>query len=243
MSRTSQAKASQGHSARAQPARNAPAARHRRHACGDCHALARALHDDLAQLLSYALIQIDMAQASAPDAAAFRELSLRHGRDLIKDALRTTRDVIGGLVDAAPPVEPTLDAQCLLLAAEIGALARQPIEADCAPVTPAPPQRVCAELLRAARELLGNACKHAPGARVQLTLRQDGSEGDGLLLTVRDDGPGFDAACLQAPAPGHYGLHTLPDALRGVGATLHLHTRPGAGVRAEVRWAGKAVRQ
>lgn len=203
----------------------------------ECTVLAQALHDDLAQLLSFALIQLDIAQGASPAAGDFREAALRHGRDLIKDALRTTRDVIGGLIEAAQPVVPTLDTQCLLLASEIMRLTRQPIDVDCAPVSPAPPPAVTKILLRAIRELLANASKHAPGARVRLTLRQAAEPGGGIVLAVSDDGPGFDATRPPASPRGHYGLQRLPAALAAIGAHLALRTRPGMGVRAQIRWS------
>ncbi len=212
----------------------------RRRTRDECAELARALHDDLAQVLSYALIQLDMVQASPPDASNFRDAALRHSRDLIKDALRTTRDVIGGLLDAAQPTTPTLDAQCLLLAGEIGRLTRQPIDVDCAPVTCAPPPAISKVLLRAVRELLANACKHAPGARVRLTLRQNALHAPEIVLTVSDDGPGFDPSSLHASSRGHFGLQSLPAMLGDAGAGFTLHTKPGMGVRAQIRWSAGA---
>ncbi|MFC4424299.1 sensor histidine kinase [Cupriavidus pampae] len=203
----------------------------------ECAVLAQALHDDLAQLLSFALIQLDIAQAASTEPGDYRDAALRHGRDLIKDALRTTRDVIGSLLDAAQPTAPTFDAQCLLLAGEIGRITRQTIDVDCAPITAAPPPAVATVLLRAIRELLANAGKHAPGARVRLSLRQDTQHAGGIVLAVSDNGPGFDPQCARPTARGHCGLHRLPAALRKVGAQFTLHARPGLGVRAHIRWS------
>lgn len=220
----------------ASPAQAAIPATHRRQR-QECAALARALHDDLAQLLSYALIQLDIAHAAPPDATPCRDAALRHGRDLIKDALRTTRDVIGGLLEVARPTAPTFDAQCLMLAGDMGRLARQAIDVDCAPITAAPPAPVCKVLLGAARELLANACKHAPGAHVVLTLRQETqTAGTCTVLTVSDDGPGFDPAALRRMPRGHFGLRQLPAMLAQIGAVFTLESRPGTGVRAQIRW-------
>ncbi len=217
----------------------APTSVMRRRMRDECAELAQALHDDLAQVLSYALIQLDMVHASPPDASGFRDAALRHSRDLIKDALRTTRDVIGGLLDAAQPTAPTLDAQCLLLAGEISRLTRQPIDVDCAPVTCMPPPAIGKVLLRAVRELLANACKHAPGARVKLTLRQETLRSTEIVLTVSDDGPGFDPSRLDASPRGHFGLQCLPGMLDDAGADFTLHTRPGKGVHGQIRWPAR----
>lgn len=206
----------------------------KRHASPDCADLAKSLHDDLAQLLSFALIQIDTAQG-APATGDVRNAALRHVRQLVKDALHTTRGVIAGLLDAAPaaPPAPALAAQCLRIAEAIGRQSRRPIHADCAPLTAEPPPAVAQVLLRAVRELLANACKHAPGARVALTLRAvDG----GIVFTVADDGPGFDPSALHRPVRGHCGLRELPAALHRIGADFTLETGPGLGVRAQIGW-------
>ncbi len=120
----------------------------------------------------------------------------------------------------------------------MGRLTRQPIDVDCAPITTTPPASVSKVLLRAARELLANACKHAPGTRIVLTLRQETHhEVDWMVLTVCDNGPGFDPAVLCTDQRGHFGLRRLPAMLRQIGAAFTLDTRPGTGVRAQIRWA------
>lgn len=226
---------------------------HRRRSRDECTELARALHDDLAQLLSYALIQLDLAGASLPGTAACRDAALQHGRDLIKDALRTTRDVIGSLLDAAQPIAPTFDAQVLLMASEMTRLTREAIDVDCAPVTVTPPPAVCKILLRAARELLANACKHAPGSRIRLTLRQETRQDarpapataagpvPWVVLTISDTGPGFDPSLLCSTDRGHFGLRHLPGMLQQIGAVFRIDSPTGAGVRAQVRWAAPMV--
>lgn len=207
-------------------------------------ALAQTLHDDLAQRLSFALIQIDTATQGAAAAGTSndpRDAALRHGRQLVKDALRTTRDVIASLLDAATPTAPEAPCAFPVQCARIVEAARQQsrqrihIDVDAAPLPADPPAAVARVLLRAIRELLANAGKHASGARVALALRAvDGA----IDITVADDGPGFDAALLHRPARGHCGLRGLPGALRQVGAELALETAPGRGVRARVRWPG-----
>ena len=59
-----------------------------------------------------------------------------------------------------------------------------------------------------------NAAKHAgAGAHVTIEVRDTG---EGLALTVHDDGPGFDAATAVA---GH-GLTNMADRLGALGGTL-----------------------
>ena len=84
-------------------------------------------------------------------------------------------------------------------------------------------------VFRVARETLANATKHGRGALVRITLANEGGR---VVLTVHDDGPGFDAeATLTSPPAAHFGLRLLRDAVTdsGVDAELDLRSAPGAG--------------
>jgi signal transduction histidine kinase len=71
-------------------------------------------------------------------------------------------------------------------------------------------------------EALQNAGKHAAGASVQLRLWE---ESGGLLFSVRDDGPGFDAA----QARGGHGFVNMSDRLGAIGGTVRWESQPGHG--------------
>jgi signal transduction histidine kinase len=71
-------------------------------------------------------------------------------------------------------------------------------------------------------EALQNAAKHAPEATVQLRLWE---ESGGLLFSVSDDGPGFDAAQARA---GH-GFVNMSDRLGAMGGTVRWESQPGHG--------------
>src|SRR5690606_33108781 len=99
---------------------------------------------------------------------------------------------------------------------------------------------VVAVVLQAAQELLINACRHAPGARVELALV---AVIGGFELRVSDDGPGFDPVAVyrRRDLPGNVGLRGMSDRLALVGATLSVQSHPGAGVQACIRWSGKVA--
>jgi len=79
------------------------------------------------------------------------------------------------------------------------------------------------QLERALDTALANAEQHAPGANVVLSVR---SETDQLSVTVRDDGPGFNAASTLAG----FGIsEVLGRQLAGVGGTGVVESRPGTG--------------
>jgi len=62
-------------------------------------------------------------------------------------------------------------------------------------------------LYRAARELLTNIGKHAKATTIRVGLTR---KGDRIVLTIADDGTGFDPAIVaQYVADGHIGLGSL----------------------------------
>jgi signal transduction histidine kinase len=73
-------------------------------------------------------------------------------------------------------------------------------------------------------EALQNAGKHAPGARVEVRVWE---ESGGLLFSVTDDGPGFDAA----RARGGHGHTNMADRLGAIGGTVRWDSAPGQGTR------------
>jgi signal transduction histidine kinase len=81
------------------------------------------------------------------------------------------------------------------------------------------------EFLRIAQEALQNALRHAQADRVELRL--DARDGQ-LMLTIRDDGIGFDPA---APAlrSRRLGLTSMEERAEAIGGTLRIDSHPGRG--------------
>lgn len=82
---------------------------------------------------------------------------------------------------------------------------------------------------RVVQEALTNVHKHASDARTTVTI---GSDGDGLLLVVRDNG--------SAPAPGvaaggGHGLLGISERVRLIGGTLRTRRLPGGGFEVSAR--------
>ena len=73
-------------------------------------------------------------------------------------------------------------------------------------------------------EALQNAAKHAPQARVEVRVWEDSG---GLLFSVSDDGPGFDAG----RARGGHGFVNMADRLGAIGGTVRWESEPGHGAR------------
>jgi signal transduction histidine kinase len=81
------------------------------------------------------------------------------------------------------------------------------------------------EVLRIAQEALQNALRHANADHVELRL--DARDGD-LVLTVRDDGIGFDPAAPELRSR-RLGLTSMEERAEAIGGTLRIDSHPGQG--------------
>ncbi|MFF6496359.1 sensor histidine kinase [Pseudomonas aeruginosa] len=94
---------------------------------------------------------------------------------------------------------------------------------------PLPPLDAAAgtHLYRLLQEALNNVARHAGASRVRIRLQRRGGF---LYLSVRDDGRG----CAADPAPG-FGLDSMRQRARCLGAELSLRSRPGQGLALRLR--------
>ncbi|MBC3987601.1 GAF domain-containing sensor histidine kinase [Streptomyces sp. AC563] len=90
-------------------------------------------------------------------------------------------------------------------------------------------------LLRVAQEALHNALRHAGASRVEVTLARHGASG--ALLSVHDDGRGFDPSAVRR-AGRHLGLVSMRDRAAAVGGALTVESAPGKGTLIEMEVPG-----
>jgi signal transduction histidine kinase len=87
-------------------------------------------------------------------------------------------------------------------------------------------------LFALARELLGNAAKHAQARHIELRLHR---ERHAVSLEVRDDGRGIPAGRMrQALLDGHIGLAGVRERVSALGGGVEITTAPGAGTRVHI---------
>ena len=86
-----------------------------------------------------------------------------------------------------------------------------------------------AELIRILPEVLHNAAKHAQARSIQVSLQTVDRE---MVVTVQDDGVGFDPAALRAP--GHYGLAIMHERAERAGGHLTVQSAPGSGTSVRI---------
>ena len=85
------------------------------------------------------------------------------------------------------------------------------------------------QILRIVQEALTNVKKHAPGAQIRLSVDANDRR---VLVTVRDDGPGFEPASITQN--GRFGLQTMKERAESAGGKLVVDSQPGAGTTVEV---------
>ena len=79
--------------------------------------------------------------------------------------------------------------------------------------------------------------KHAQASQIGVVLQ---SRPHSVILTVTDDGKGFDPAA-RAQVDGHLGLRGLRARAKSINAQLQLTSSPGAGTTVEVTVALKEL--
>jgi signal transduction histidine kinase len=91
-----------------------------------------------------------------------------------------------------------------------------------------PPTLMRTVLYRIAQEALNNIRKHARAKQVTVFV---GPLDDGVLVTVQDDGMGFDVEEVASHAlPGHLGLQSMRERATLADGWLTIDSKPGSGV-------------
>jgi signal transduction histidine kinase len=106
-----------------------------------------------------------------------------------------------------------------------------------------PPPEATSQLLAALSESISNVIRHSRGSSAKIDLSGLGDEpGGGWLLSISDNGVGFDPATVRRL--GHQGLSNLRERIASIGGELTLESEPGRGSRVEIRLpAGAGQRQ
>ncbi len=186
--------------------------------------LAEALHDGAMQSVVTAGYDVDASMLGDGDPER-----LRRARQAISDALRQLRSIVQEL----HPI--VLEAAGLTVALErLCAEYRERTEADIVLDVRHDAEGAHDRLLfELARELVGNASRHARADRIEVSVGLD--EGD-VVLRVADDGrgmpPGSHAAAVRA---GHIGLASCAERVELAGGRLDIDSAPRTGTTVTAR--------
>ncbi|MGE4425225.1 MAG: GAF domain-containing sensor histidine kinase [Solirubrobacteraceae bacterium] len=179
--------------------------------------IADGLHDTVGQILFAAQMDLEQImddETLSPEAAA----TATHARSLLLRGDAAIREVIHQL--ARPPRAAVHDRIALIAAGieEEHAITVDVDIPDGVAQTAGGMSRPASDVVvRAAREALVNAAKHAGRCRVVVQLRI--SRAGRMVLTVRDDGPGIDRRRRRGPT---HGLDLLRRELREHGGQLRV---------------------
>ena len=201
------------------------------------NAIARELHDSLAQSLSYLKIQVSRLYAladgaeTAPEAHAI-VAELREG---LNSAYRQLRELIATF--RLKMEHPRLEDSLAEVAREFSRRGDLPIELDHAGWNSALNPNEQIHVMQIIREALNNAVKHARASHIQVRLRRlDDGE---AAVDINDDGVGLPAS---PERDNHFGLNIMRERAGHLGGMLSLDSQPGQGLRVRLRFMPAANR-
>ncbi len=190
--------------------------------------IASELHDGPLQDLAGIAFELGATADRIPEDTEVRR-TLRRGASVSRESMRALRTL---LVDLYPQdrrdegIDAALDAlagplRSRGLAVRIDTRVERPLDHDTEEI-----------VYRATQEALRNVVRHAAATAVEISLS---ANGDGMKLTVADDGRGMSAADLaEQRAAGHMGLALLADRVQSLGGQVAIASEPGRGTRVSV---------
>jgi two-component system sensor histidine kinase DegS len=187
--------------------------------------LAQEIHDGPAQVLSNAIFQVEYIERVIEHDDRLARTELRFLRELLRRELGSVRTFISQL---RPPVldELGLEGAVADAVARTTALTGLAISTELT----APADRLTEAqqtvVLRVVQEALQNVRKHGGASSVIVASVIDGEE---WVLTVRDDGRGFDVGAVAARGRRNFGLQFMQERAELIGAHFEVQSRPDGG--------------
>ncbi len=192
------------------------------------HRLARNLHDDLGSLLTAAKLdaariksklgdQAPEAQARLVDLVGKLNSSIALGRSIIEDLRPSTLSHLG------------LSATLGILGAEFSQRSGLPVHSHFVPVALTPATELV--IYRVVQEAMTNLSKYAQAKQVWIDMGPSASYPGKVVVSVRDDGAGFDTEATRRSAFGLLGMRFRVEA---EGGSLRVWSQPGQGSLIEV---------
>lgn len=181
--------------------------------------LARELHDEMGGLLTAMKLELarlkrvpDLPPLAHERVAGFEKrvnagISLK--RQIVENLRPSSLDQLG----LKPAVE--------MLCRDTAAMSGLKVHAQLAAVSV--DKEIELNLYRVVQESLNNVCKYAQAKQAWVTLRHSD---EGLRLTIKDDGQGFDPS---AVGPGHHGILGMRLRLEAHGGRLQVLSAAGSG--------------
>jgi signal transduction histidine kinase/ligand-binding sensor domain-containing protein len=192
--------------------------------------MAREIHDTLAQGFIGITRQLDAItkrmKGQDPVTQQHLELAQKMARHSLTEAMRSVMDLRAAELENADLVSALTAA-----AQEWTAQSGVACEIDVAETLPKLPEDVEHNIIRISQEAVTNALKHAGADKIWIRLQ---AETGGLLLSVRDNGRGFELSSAFVTTGGHFGLLGMRERAERLGGRLHLSSEPGEGTEVSV---------
>jgi signal transduction histidine kinase len=186
----------------------------------DRRRMARDLHDGLAQELSFLSAQSRSVADRPPDSATVERLGAAAGR-----ALDEARRAIAALTR---PLDEPFVRVLQQVAEDLGSRYDVTVATDLDPAVQVSDGHGEA-LVRIATEAVRNAVRHGQATRIHLALAARP-----FSLTITDNGRGFTAGSVDAGRAGGFGLTSMRERARAIGAEFAVTSIPGEGTSVRV---------
>lgn len=194
--------------------------------------IARELHDQIGQVLTAVKMNLHSVQQviTGKEARSY----VKDNIEAVDEALRLVRDLS---VDLRPPILDDLGLVIALRWYLDRYSKRTGLNIELFVDLPDHQERFSRELetacFRIAQEALTNITRHAQASEVLVQLKKDS---DGFMLSVKDDGVGFDPARLRKRAPGvaTLGLVSMHERAHAAGGDIEIESEISKGT--EVRF-------
>jgi signal transduction histidine kinase len=206
--------------------------------------LAREIHDDVSQSLTALIMQLGTAGSLLPRSAKAVRTILEQAEELTTSILDSTRRMIAGL---RPAVLDDLGLVAALrqLGDDLQASTGAQVDMQVSRLAGRLPPQIENALARILQEALANIRRHARARRVTISLK---GEPGRVILSVQDDGVGFQGQAARSPAQdddvlidggwvipaGHFGLLGIQERVRQLNGKLKVTSIPGQGTLLEV---------
>lgn len=195
--------------------------------------ISRELHDQIGQILT----AIKMNLHTVPQVRQVSEISpyVKDNLEAVDEALRLVRDLS---VDLRPPVLDDFGLATALCWYVDRYTKRTGLEVDVIIEMANQNQRFSREVetacFRIAQEALTNIVRHAQATQVSLQLIKDEKV---LLLSIKDDGLGFDPKSLRkrAPRAATLGLISMQERAHAAGATIEIDSAISRGTEVRLK--------
>jgi PAS domain S-box-containing protein len=195
--------------------------------------ISRELHDQIGQILTAIKLNLHAVQQvhNTSEIGGY----VKDNIDAVDEALRLVRDLS---IDLRPPVLDDFGLVTALCWYVDRYTKRTGLEVDVDIELPNQYQRFSRDLetacFRIAQEALTNIVRHAHASRVLLQLVNDGNF---LLLSIKDNGVGFDMERLRkrAPRAATLGLISMQERAHGAGGTIEIESALSKGT--EIRFS------